>query len=81
MISSTVDLLEEYETKLKPLSNYHKLCIADTIRLFEKSINYMNNNSLNVNDILIEVRVGYWIKNLKMNYNKKNNQIVMMDII
>ncbi len=81
MSSSTIVFLEDYETKLKPISNYHKLCIADTLRTFETSIKFMQDNSLKVNDILIEVRVSYWIKNLKIYYNQKNNQIVMMDII
>jgi len=75
---------KEYKIKIDDptLSNYHRLCLADTKREFVKSIEEMLCRNFMVKEVSMIVRVSYTkTMFLHILYDAKNNEVIIVDIL
>lgn len=80
MRDPTVLLSKKYKTKTQNFDSYKKLCIADSLQLFRKSIEQMKDINFNIKNVDIVAKVNYMIFDLVYHYNSKNNEIVIVDL-
>ena len=80
MRDPTVLLSKKYITKTKNFDSYKKLCIADSLQLFKKSIERMKDINFNIKNVDIVAKVNYMIFDLAFHYDSKNNEIVIVDL-
>jgi len=76
----TVLLSKKYKTKTTSFDSYKKLCIADSLKLFRKSIEQMKNINFNIKIVDLTAKVNYMTFDIVFHYNSRNNEIVIVDL-